>query len=211
MYSSPTHEGTPLTPSQNMVYADREGHIGYQAPGRVPIRRAGNDGTMPVEGWISANDWTGDDIPFDVAEDEGPDSLFYRYVPLTARYVADRAIQARHDTVFPWGTFGVNVLDLPGRLPLPAKLTLEVLPPIDLRDFVATVSQQFGLLPSTQARLQGLVERRIGERQLRGKGMGVTRSQPHEFAHRAVDLAPEKSRVAAQVLGATPARVAVSA
>jgi hypothetical protein len=29
---------------------------------------------------------------------------------------------------------GVNVLDLPGRLPLPAKITLEVLPPIDLRE-----------------------------------------------------------------------------
>ncbi len=52
-------------PAQNMVYADREGHIGYQSPGRVPIRRAGNDGTMPVEGWVSANDWTGDYIPFD--------------------------------------------------------------------------------------------------------------------------------------------------
>ena len=30
--------------------------------------------------------------------------------------------------------FGLNVLDLPGRLPLPAKITLEVLDPIDLRD-----------------------------------------------------------------------------
>jgi CrcB protein len=26
-----------------------------------------------------------------------------------ARYLTDRAIQARHDTVFPWGTFTVNV------------------------------------------------------------------------------------------------------
>ncbi len=26
-----------------------------------------------------------------------------------ARYLADRAVQARHDTVFPWGTFAVNV------------------------------------------------------------------------------------------------------
>jgi len=26
-----------------------------------------------------------------------------------ARYLADRAIQARHDSVFPWGTFGVNL------------------------------------------------------------------------------------------------------
>jgi penicillin amidase len=52
-------------PAQNLVYADREGHIGYQSPGRIPIRRGGNDGTMPVEGWVSANDWTGSYIPFD--------------------------------------------------------------------------------------------------------------------------------------------------
>ena len=52
-------------PAQNLVYADREGHIGYQAPGRVPIRKSGNDGRMPAEGWISANDWTGDHVPFD--------------------------------------------------------------------------------------------------------------------------------------------------
>lgn len=30
--------------------------------------------------------------------------------------------------------FGVNFLDLPGRLPLPSKITVEVLPPIDLRE-----------------------------------------------------------------------------
>jgi penicillin amidase len=57
-------------PAQTLVYADRAGHIGYQAPGRIPIRRAGNDGTMPVEGWISANDWTGDYIPFDALPSE---------------------------------------------------------------------------------------------------------------------------------------------
>ena len=26
------------------------------------------------------------------------------------RYLGDRAIQSRHDTVFPWGTFSVNVI-----------------------------------------------------------------------------------------------------
>ena len=26
-----------------------------------------------------------------------------------ARYLTDRAIQSRHDTPFPWGTFAVNV------------------------------------------------------------------------------------------------------
>ncbi len=31
---------------------------------------------------------SGDQIPFDVAEQEGPDSLFHSYVPLTSRYVS---------------------------------------------------------------------------------------------------------------------------
>jgi 1-acyl-sn-glycerol-3-phosphate acyltransferase len=30
--------------------------------------------------------------------------------------------------------FGVTVLDLPGRIPLPAKITIEVLPPIDVKE-----------------------------------------------------------------------------
>ncbi len=50
-------------PSQNFVYADVEGNIGYQAPGRIPIRAAG-DGTMPVPGWTGAYEWVGY-IPFD--------------------------------------------------------------------------------------------------------------------------------------------------
>ncbi|MGI8900479.1 MAG: penicillin acylase family protein [Nocardioides sp.] len=52
-------------PSQNMVYADREGHIGYQAPGLIPIRKSGNTGHYPAEGWLASDDWTGDYVPFD--------------------------------------------------------------------------------------------------------------------------------------------------
>ena len=52
-------------PAQNIVYADRDGHIGYQAPGLVPIRKSGNDGLQPQEGWRSENDWTGDYVPFE--------------------------------------------------------------------------------------------------------------------------------------------------
>ncbi|MGZ5398360.1 MAG: penicillin acylase family protein [Nocardioides sp.] len=52
-------------PSQNLVYADREGHIGYQAPGRVPIRQSGNDGYLPAEGWRPDDDWTGEYVPFE--------------------------------------------------------------------------------------------------------------------------------------------------
>jgi penicillin G amidase len=50
-------------PSQNLVYADVDGHIGYQAPGKIPIRR-GYDGRWPVAGWDSANDWVGF-LPFE--------------------------------------------------------------------------------------------------------------------------------------------------
>ena len=50
-------------PGQNVVYADVDGHIGYQATGRVPIRAAG-DGSLPVNGSDDAHEWKGW-IPFD--------------------------------------------------------------------------------------------------------------------------------------------------
>lgn len=52
-------------PGQNVVYADTEGHIGYQATGRVPIRKSGNDGLLPAAGWRAENDWTGEYVPYD--------------------------------------------------------------------------------------------------------------------------------------------------
>ncbi|NTU62214.1 MAG: penicillin acylase family protein [Chloroflexi bacterium] len=51
------------TPSQNFIYADVDGNIGYQTPGRIPIRAKG-DGQLPVPGWTGEYDWTGY-IPFD--------------------------------------------------------------------------------------------------------------------------------------------------
>jgi penicillin amidase len=52
-----------IAPGQNVVYADIDGHIGYQATGRVPIRAAG-DGSLPVSGSDDAHEWKGW-IPFD--------------------------------------------------------------------------------------------------------------------------------------------------
>lgn len=52
-------------PAQNLIYADVDGHIGYQAPGRIPVRRAGKgwpvpaDGTWPQPGWDSSFGWNG--------------------------------------------------------------------------------------------------------------------------------------------------------
>src|SRR4029077_9072547 len=50
-------------PGQNVVYADVDGNIGYQATGKVPIRAAG-DGSLPVSGADNAHEWTGY-IPFE--------------------------------------------------------------------------------------------------------------------------------------------------
>ena len=52
-------------PAQNLLYADREGHIGYQAPGRIPVRQPGNDGWLPGEGWRPGDDWSGQFVPFE--------------------------------------------------------------------------------------------------------------------------------------------------
>ncbi|MFI8878631.1 penicillin acylase family protein [Streptomyces sp. NPDC055243] len=45
-------------PSQNLIYADTKGHIGYQAPGKIPVRGKG-DGALPAPGWDSDYRWTG--------------------------------------------------------------------------------------------------------------------------------------------------------
>ncbi|RLU94632.1 penicillin acylase family protein [Streptomyces griseocarneus] len=43
-------------PSQNLIYADTQGNIGYQAPGRIPVRKG--DGRYPAPGWDSSYKWS---------------------------------------------------------------------------------------------------------------------------------------------------------
>lgn len=50
------------SPSQNFVYADVDGNIGYHTPGRIPVRAKG-DGQLPVPGWTDEYEWTSY-IPF---------------------------------------------------------------------------------------------------------------------------------------------------
>jgi penicillin G amidase len=61
-------------PAQNLIYADQKGDIGYQTPGRLPIRGSGN-GYFPQPGWTSASDWTGyipfEKLPVSYNPDEG--------------------------------------------------------------------------------------------------------------------------------------------
>jgi penicillin amidase len=51
-------------PSQNLVYADVDGNIGYQMPGNVPIRSKSHSGELPVPGWTGEFEWEGY-IPFE--------------------------------------------------------------------------------------------------------------------------------------------------
>ena len=50
-----------IAPMQNMLVADREGRIGFVAPGRVPVRQPDNDlhGLVPAPGWEARYDWAG--------------------------------------------------------------------------------------------------------------------------------------------------------
>ena len=50
-------------PAQSLAYADIDGNIGYQLPGKIPMR-ANGDGTLPVPGWTDEYEWTGY-IPFE--------------------------------------------------------------------------------------------------------------------------------------------------
>ncbi|MDQ0601084.1 penicillin amidase [Streptomyces canus] len=56
-------------PSQNLVYADTDDHIGYTLPGKIPTRAQGVDGSIPQPGWDSKYQWTGyipqDQLPYE--------------------------------------------------------------------------------------------------------------------------------------------------
>jgi penicillin amidase len=65
-------------PAQNLLYADVDGNIGYQMPGRIPIRVEGHNGMLPVPGWNGEYEWQGY-IPFE--------ELPYSYNPSTGYIV----------------------------------------------------------------------------------------------------------------------------
>jgi penicillin G amidase len=51
-------------PTLNLVYADRDGHIGWQLVGQLPRRKTGN-GTIPLRGADPASGWEESPIAFD--------------------------------------------------------------------------------------------------------------------------------------------------
>ncbi|MGZ5085041.1 MAG: penicillin acylase family protein, partial [Usitatibacter sp.] len=71
-------------PQQNVVFADRAGHIGFSAPARIPVRRADNEamGRVPVPGWIAKYDWQG--------------FLPYEQMPAVSDPASGRIVTANH-------------------------------------------------------------------------------------------------------------------
>jgi penicillin amidase len=78
-------------PSQNLVYADRSGNIGYQLPGAIPLRGRG-DGSAPVPGWDRRYDWKGL---------IGFDRLPYSYNPPSGYIVAANQAVVSDDYPYP--------------------------------------------------------------------------------------------------------------
>jgi penicillin amidase len=65
-----------LEPAFNWVLADRHGNIGYQMSGRMPVRRKGWTGLVPLPGWDPENDWQGFVPASDLPRAFNPESGF---------------------------------------------------------------------------------------------------------------------------------------
>jgi penicillin amidase len=76
-------------PHQNLVYADRDGRIGFVAPALVPVRRPDNEamGRVPVPGWLAKYDWQG--------------FLKFEDLPASQDPKAGRIVTANHKIVAP--------------------------------------------------------------------------------------------------------------
>ena len=114
-----------IGPSQNFVFADRAGNIGYFGPGRIPVRAKG-DGTTPVPGWTDAYAWTGW-IPFE--------QLPHAYNP------ADGYVVTANNKVVPDD--------------YPYFITTDWAPPYRAERIVELLTAKNGLTPDDYARIQG--------------------------------------------------------
>ena len=105
-------------PSQNFLYADTAGNIGYQLPGSVPLRGRG-DGRTPAPGWDERYDWDGT-IPF--AE------LPYTYNPPSGYLVAANQPVIGRQYRYPLGSeysYGWRSQQISDRLAEAGPLTLD--------------------------------------------------------------------------------------
>lgn len=103
-------EGTRdfAVPAQNLLYADVDGNIGYQMPGKIPIR-ANGDGSLPVPGWIDDYEWTGyipfEALPFSYNPPEG-------YIVTANNAVVDPEYPYLIATVFAHGHRAQRIVDM---------------------------------------------------------------------------------------------------
>jgi penicillin amidase len=155
-------------PGQNAVYADVDGHIGYQCTGLHPIRRAG-DGTVPVPGWTSDHEWDGwvpyDELPWSLDpadgflvtannrphEDSYPWLLGKDFLPaFRARRIAQRiADRPRHDANS-FAAIQMDTVSLPAEELLP--LLLRTRPETDRqRRALSTLAAWDGDLAATSS------------------------------------------------------------
>jgi penicillin amidase len=104
-------------PGQNFVYADVDGHIGYQATGRIPIRAKGN-GLLPVPGWTGEYEWTGyipyEEMPRRLDPPEG-------FIVTANNAIVDSAYPYFITAMWDYGDRAQRILDL-----LPAKDRLSI-------------------------------------------------------------------------------------
>lgn len=104
-------------PSQNFVYADTEGNIGYAMSGALPIRSAG-DGTRPADGWAGDSEWLGRIAAGTLPRALNPESGFLA----SANNEVDRSWPGliTHDWAAPFRAIRLN-----GRLTQPEPLDLD--------------------------------------------------------------------------------------
>ncbi|MFE1953937.1 penicillin acylase family protein [Streptomyces sp. NPDC059524] len=95
-------------PSQNLTYADTEGHIGYQLPGRIPTRGEG-DGSLPSPGWDPKYRWTGfikqDELPYEYDPKRG-------YIVTANQAVVGKDYPYTLTTDWGYGTRSQRITDL---------------------------------------------------------------------------------------------------
>ena len=137
------------TPTLNIGYADIDGNIGYQYMASPPIRKDGNDGTLPVPGWTGEHDWVGyvpfEELPYDLNPEKGYLASFNNEAKrtnyhMTNYYMFERAL-----------SFEEKAKDL-------SKLTLEEAREMQLDTFSAIAKRWVPLVLKASVDNEGLAE-----------------------------------------------------
>jgi penicillin G amidase len=163
------------TAVQNIIYADVEGNIAYQLPGRIPVRRNG-DGLLPVPGWTGEYQWEGwipfEELPAALNPPEG------YIVTANNRVTGD---QYPHLLSFYWadGDRAQRIVDLLEAGPANGgRFTVDDFARIQNDNYsmlAATYVPLFGGLRSDDARVQAALERMRGwDYQLRRDSVPAT-------------------------------------